>query len=65
VGRKGGTRRKPHLLIERAIYAADPRPLPPGRIIADVMPVSAIKFSDPVTFNVDMVADDFLLHANA
>jgi hypothetical protein len=43
-------------------FGSGPRPLPPRRIIADVLPMPASKFGDPVTFNVDMVADDLSLH---
>jgi hypothetical protein len=43
-------------------FRSDPRPLPPRRVIADVLPMSAIKFSDPVIFGVEVVTDDFSVH---
>jgi hypothetical protein len=46
------------------LTGSDPGPFPPGRIIADVLPVSALKLGDPVTISVDMVANDLSLHLN-
>jgi hypothetical protein len=53
----------------RALFGAlflgsHPGPLPPGRVIADVLPMSALKFGNPVIFSIDMVADDLLPHLN-
>jgi hypothetical protein len=46
------------------LTGSDPGPFPPGRIITDVLPVSALKLGDPVTISVDMVANDLSLHLN-
>jgi hypothetical protein len=46
------------------LTGSDPGPFPPGRIIADVLPVSALKLGDPVTISVDVVANDLSLHLN-